>query len=72
MLLAMKNKRGSKSAFVDELMSITNPKECVISELQTLYSTAFGSDTAIYQKLTPIKPIAIEGMAEFDYLQKQP
>lgn len=68
MLLTMKNEHGSKSAFVDELMSITNPKKCVVSELKTLYSTAFDSDTSIYQKLTPIKPIAIEGMAEFDLL----
>ncbi len=36
--LAMKNKRGSKSAFVDELLSITSPKECDVTELYTLYS----------------------------------
>ena len=68
--LAMKNKRGSKSAFVDELLSITAPKECDVTELTTLYSTAFGSDTTIYQKLSLVKPIAIKGITGFDLLAK--
>ena len=68
--LAMKNKRGSKSSFVDELLLITAPKECDVAELTALYSTAFGSDTTIYPKMNLVNPIAIEGIAGFDLLAK--
>lgn len=66
----MKNKRGSKSVFVDELLSIAAPKECDVTELTALYATAFGSDTTIYPKLNPVNPIAIEKIAGFDLLAK--
>ena len=68
--LVMKNKRGSKSTFVNELLSINNPKEYNVSELKTLYTTAFGSDTTIYSKLNIVGPIAFEGIAGFDLLTK--
>lgn len=70
MPLAMKNKRGSKSAFVDELLSITSPKECDVEELTALYSTAFGSDTTIYPKLKSVNSIDIESIPGFELLAK--
>lgn len=68
--LLMKNKRGSKLTFVNELLSINNPKEYNVSELKTLYTTAFGSDTTIYSTLNIVGPIAFEGIAGFDLLAK--
>lgn len=70
MPLAMKNKRGKKSAFVDELLSIKAPKECDVSELTALYSTAFGSDTTIYQKMNLIQPIEEEKIPDLIFLRK--
>lgn len=67
---AMKNKRGSKTIFVDELLSIKTPKECNVDELATLYATAFGSDSTIYPKLSTVKAIMIEDLKGFDLLAK--
>ncbi|WKY46090.1 AAA family ATPase [Eubacteriaceae bacterium ES2] len=68
--LVMKNKRGSKSTFGNELLSISNPKEYNVSELKTLYSTAFGSDTTIYPMINLVCPFAFEDMAGFTLLEK--
>lgn len=68
--LLMKNKRGSKLTFVNELLSINNPKEYNVSELKTLYTTAFGSDTTIYSTLNIVGPITFEGIAGFNLLAK--
>ncbi|MEG2483689.1 MAG: AAA family ATPase [Lachnospiraceae bacterium] len=66
----MKNKRGSKSVFADELLSIATPKECDVVELKSLYSTAFGSDSTIYPKLKTVNPISDENIIGFELLSK--
>lgn len=55
--LAMKNKRGSKSAFVDELLRIKFPAKADVSELKAIYDTAFGSDSTTYPLLKTVQPI---------------
>lgn len=66
----MKNKRGSKSVFADGLLSVATPKECDVAELKSLYSTAFGSDSTIYPKLTSVKPISFESIPGYELLSK--
>ena len=68
--LAMKNKRSSKSSFVDELLRVKTAKECNVDELKTLYSTAFGSDSTIYPKLNMAELLSTEKIPGFDLLAK--
>lgn len=66
--LAMRNKRGSKSVFVDELLRVKSPAETDVSELKTLYDTAFGSDSTTYPLLKTVQPIQMEKIPGFELL----
>lgn len=65
---AMRKKRRSASDFVDELLRVKSRAEANVSELKTLYDTAFGSDSTTYPLLKTVQPIQMEKIPGFELL----